>query len=49
MAMFSPPGDEFIESGDPDEVLVAPKRHRRFKDDLAGLKLLRSAGVAEPD
>lgn len=39
----------FLESGAPDEVLVAPKRHRKFKDHLAGLKLLRKAGVAEPD
>jgi len=32
-----------------DAVFVAPKRSRRFKELLAGLKLLREAGVAEPD
>ncbi len=30
-------------------VLVAPKRHPRFKEDLAGIRQLREAGVAEPD
>lgn len=32
---------------DPDVVLVAPKRHRRFRNLLDGLKRLRDAGVAE--
>ena len=32
-----------------DMVLVAPKRNPRFKELLAGLNLLRRAGVAEPD
>ena len=32
-----------------DLVLVAPKRHRRYRDYLAGIELLREAGVAEPD
>jgi hypothetical protein len=39
----------FLEDGDPDLVLVAPKRHRKFRDYLDGLKALRDAGVAEPD
>ena len=33
----------------PDMVLVAPKRHRKFQDYVADLKLLQEAGVAEPD
>ncbi len=33
---------------DSDVILVAPKRHRKFRDLLAGLKILREAGVAEP-
>jgi len=32
-----------------DIVLVAPKGHSQFEQFLAGLKLLREAGVAEPD
>jgi hypothetical protein len=39
----------FLNDGDPDLVLVAPKRSKKFRDMLAGLKLLRDAGVAEPD
>jgi hypothetical protein len=39
----------FLERGDPDVVLVAPKRDRRFRQLLDGLKMLRDAGVAEPD
>lgn len=43
-------GIEFmLERGDPDVVLVAPKRARDFKHLLRGLQLLREAGVAEPD
>jgi hypothetical protein len=32
---------------DPDVILVAPKRHRRYRDLLEGLKLLREAGIAD--
>lgn len=39
----------FLREGDPDVVLVAPKRHPKFDDWLDGLKKLRDAGVAEPD
>jgi hypothetical protein len=40
----------FLLSGrDQDVVLVAPKRSKKFHDLLAGIKLLREAGVAEPD
>lgn len=39
----------FLERGDPDVVLVAPKRHPKYPDLLDGLKMLRDAGVAEPD
>lgn len=35
-------------NGEDDIVLVAPKRHRQFKELLDGLKALRDAGVAEP-
>lgn len=38
-----------LERGDPDVVLVAPKRDRKYRDLLDGLKRLRDAGVAEPD
>lgn len=38
-----------LERGDPDVVLVAPKRHRKYRDFLDGLMALRDAGVAEPD
>lgn len=40
--------DLFLKDGDPDLVLVAPKRHRRYRDLLDGLKMLRDAGVAQP-
>lgn len=39
----------FLEQGDPDVVLVAPKQHPKFDDLLDGLKMLRDAGIAEPD
>jgi len=39
----------FLNRGDPDVVLVAPKRDRSYPDLLDGLKMLRDAGVAEPD
>lgn len=38
-----------LNRGDADVVLVAPKRHRKYRDLLDGLKALREAGVAEPD
>jgi len=41
--------DYFIKSGNEDLVLVAPKRHPKYNDWLDGLKMLRDAGVAEPD
>ena len=37
-----------LRRGDPDVVLVAPKRHRKYRDLLDGLRMLRDAGVAEP-
>jgi len=39
----------FLQDDKPDVVLAAPKRHRKFRDYLADLKLLQEAGVAEPD
>ncbi len=39
----------FLDRGDPDVVLVAPKRHSKYQDLLDGLKMLRDAGVGEPD
>ncbi len=38
-----------LKDGDPDIVLVAGKRDRKFRDLVDGLKKLRDAGVAEPD
>ena len=38
-----------LESGDQDMILVAPKRYSKYPDLLDGLKMLRDAGVAEPD
>lgn len=38
-----------LKRGDPDVVLVAPKRHRRYRELLEGLRMLRDAGVAEPE
>jgi hypothetical protein len=32
-----------------DIVLIAPKRHRKYRELLKGIKLLRDEGVAEPD
>jgi len=40
---------EFLKDREPDIVLIAPKRHRRFQELVTGLKRLREAGVAEPD
>jgi hypothetical protein len=39
----------FLDRGDADLVLVAPKRYSKYQDLLDGLKMLRDAGVAEPD
>lgn len=39
----------FLRADEADVVLVAPKRHRKFRNYLADLKLLQEAGVAEPD
>lgn len=39
--------DLFLERGDQDIVLVAPKRHKKFRDLLQGLKMLKDIGVAE--
>jgi hypothetical protein len=41
--------DLFLKSGDPDSILIAPKQHPNYKNWLDGLKMLRDAGVAEPD
>jgi hypothetical protein len=38
-----------LEFGDEDVLLVAPKRHPKYPQLLDGLKLLRDAGVTEPD
>lgn len=39
----------FLQSGEQDVVLVAPKRARDFRALLDGLRKLREAGIAEPD
>jgi hypothetical protein len=39
----------FLNDGNADLVLVAPKRSDRFRDLLNGLRMLRQVGVAEPD
>ena len=41
--------DLFLQENTPDIVLVAGKRSQKFKALQADLKLLRKAGVAEPD
>jgi hypothetical protein len=38
-----------LESDDPDTIIVAPKRHPKFRNFMEDLKLLREAGLAEPD
>jgi hypothetical protein len=38
----------FLDRAERDIVLVAPKRHKKFRQLLDGLKRLRDAGVAEP-
>jgi len=40
--------DFLLKRGDQDVVLVAPKRGKKFRDLLHGLKMLREAGIAEP-
>lgn len=39
----------FLESGDKDGLLVAPKKARKFKALLEGINKLRDAGIVEPD
>ena len=39
----------FLDEGNPDIVLVAPKRDRQFRHVIDGLKALRDAGIAELD
>lgn len=39
----------FLDDGNDDLVLVAPKQDPNYPDLLDGLKMLRDAGVAEPD
>lgn len=39
----------FLGQGEEDTILVAPKRHPKFRRYLEDLNLLRKAGVAEPD
>lgn len=47
---YWPTAIEFLlERGDPDVVLVAPKRDPRYGVHLDGPRKLRDAGVAEPD
>lgn len=41
--------DLFLDRGEPDYVLAAPKRDPRFRDRLADIRLLRTEGIAEPD
>lgn len=41
--------NNYLDSGYPDKVLVAPKLHPDFPRLLTGLDRLRGAGVAEPD
>jgi len=41
--------DEMLKRNTPDKVLIAPKRHPKFRDYLSDLQLLRRAGVAEPE
>lgn len=39
----------FLDDGEPWILLVAPKRHWKFRQLAEGLRLLREAGVTEPD
>lgn len=41
--------DLFLQREEPSMILIAPKRHAKFRDYLADLRLLQEAGVAEPD
>jgi hypothetical protein len=38
-----------LQSNNRDVVLVAPKRHRKFREYMADIRALQEAGVAEPD
>jgi len=38
-----------LKDGEPALVLVAPKRNKKFRELLDGLKMLRDSGVAELD
>jgi hypothetical protein len=39
----------FLKRGHPDRVLVAPKRHKKYRQLLQGLQILRESGIAEPE
>jgi len=39
----------FLDSGEADHVMIAPKRSKNFKILVEGLRLLQKEGVAEPD
>lgn len=41
--------DLFLQRAETSLILVAPKRHPKFKNYLSDMRLLRLAGVAEPD
>lgn len=41
--------NDFLQTEEPSTVLAAPKRDAKFRNYLADLRLLREAGVAEPD
>ena len=41
--------DMFLQRAEPSIVLVAPKRHPRFRNYVEDLMVLRDSGVAEPD
>lgn len=41
--------ERLLERGDSDRVMVAGKRHAKFRRYLEDFKLLRKAGIAEPD
>lgn len=41
--------DLMLKSDTPNKVLIAPKGHPKFRDYLDDLRLLRKAGIADPD
>lgn len=41
--------DMFLQRAEPSIVLIAPKRHPRFKEYLSDMNLLRRSGITEPD